>query len=163
MAAIGSRAEELKVSTTSPLYSGMTCRSTRTGEVCCLTCGHVPSFMRLSAAEHASRVARHATATYALQSRSRRSRLPVPRVVNRDRGRFLNTQKPATAFMPCTTRSAVKTSWPMPMRSAAPTRAPIPAEPEQRQQSRSKHFQLMRYLASLGALHVQRSRLGNVR
>src|SRR5882757_1189144 len=39
----------------------MTCRSTRTGEVCCLTCGHVPSFMRLSAAEHASRVARHAT------------------------------------------------------------------------------------------------------
>src|SRR5712671_1245892 len=32
-------------------------------------------------------------------------------------------QKPAIAFMLCTTRSAVKTSWPMPMRSAAPTRA----------------------------------------
>src|SRR5215471_6635982 len=32
-------------------------------------------------------------------------------------------QKPAIASMPCTTRSAVKTSWPMPMLSAAPTRA----------------------------------------
>src|SRR5258708_7444399 len=32
-------------------------------------------------------------------------------------------QKRATASTPCTTRSAVKTSWPMPMLSAAPTRA----------------------------------------
>src|SRR5262249_37522201 len=32
-------------------------------------------------------------------------------------------QKPATASMPCTTRSAEKTSWPMPMLNAAPTRA----------------------------------------
>ena len=32
-------------------------------------------------------------------------------------------QKPATASMPCTTRSAGKTSWPMPMLNAAPTRA----------------------------------------
>src|SRR5262249_20486032 len=32
-------------------------------------------------------------------------------------------QKPATASTPCTTRSAVKTSWRMPMLSAAPTKA----------------------------------------
>src|SRR6201987_1316034 len=32
-------------------------------------------------------------------------------------------QKPATASTPCTTRSAGKTFWPMPMPSAAPTRA----------------------------------------
>src|SRR5450756_2183282 len=32
-------------------------------------------------------------------------------------------QKPAIAFMPCTTRSAARTSWRMPMPSAAPTRA----------------------------------------
>src|SRR5271169_3449311 len=32
-------------------------------------------------------------------------------------------QKPAIASMPCTTRSAVKTSWLMPTPSAAPTRA----------------------------------------
>lgn len=32
-------------------------------------------------------------------------------------------QKPATASTPCTTRSAGKTSWPMPMLNAAPTRA----------------------------------------
>src|SRR5712691_517384 len=32
-------------------------------------------------------------------------------------------QKPAIASTPCTTRSAMKTSWPMPMLSAAPTRA----------------------------------------
>ena len=32
-------------------------------------------------------------------------------------------QKPAIASTPCTTRSAVRTSWPMPMLSAAPTRA----------------------------------------
>ena len=33
-------------------------------------------------------------------------------------------QKPGIAFTPCTTRSAVKTSWPMPMLNDAPTRAP---------------------------------------
>src|SRR5213593_4784002 len=32
-------------------------------------------------------------------------------------------QKPAIASMPCTTRSAVRTSWPMLMLSAAPTKA----------------------------------------
>src|SRR5580658_13805 len=32
-------------------------------------------------------------------------------------------QKSAIASMPCTTRSAVRTSWRMPMRSAAPTKA----------------------------------------
>ena len=32
-------------------------------------------------------------------------------------------QKPAIASTPCTTRSAAKTSWPMPMLNAAPTRA----------------------------------------
>src|SRR5213082_2752750 len=32
-------------------------------------------------------------------------------------------QKPAIASTPCTTRSAVRTSWRMPMPSAAPTRA----------------------------------------
>ena len=32
-------------------------------------------------------------------------------------------QKPASVSMPCTTRSSVRTSWPMPTPSAAPTRA----------------------------------------
>src|SRR5262245_31191097 len=45
------------------------------------------------------------------------------RVFRNCRRRCKRKQKPATASMPCTTRSAGKTSWPMPMLNAAPTRA----------------------------------------
>src|SRR3989449_7692589 len=48
------------------------------------------------------------------------------RVFRNCRGRCTRKrrQKPAIASTPCTTRSAVRTSWPTLMPSAAPTRAP---------------------------------------